>query len=135
MFEIQTSLNFRQLSCVPFLDSPNFKHCLKTEQPNFLKSELKYNWIYLSLAQTVLYIKKIYMTLNPQSDLAQFVQILDSWDCWFCSDFGHDHSTWTSEIQCIVWVLDAQISDIHCIERKRHMQLDRLRKRERKGTL
>ena len=41
------------------------------------------------------------MTLNSQSNLAQCVWIVDSWDCWFCSDFGHNHATSMSEIQTL----------------------------------
>ena len=48
-------------------------------------------------------LRPFYKKLCPKfpNDLAQCVWILDSWDCWFCLDFGHNHATSTSEIQTL----------------------------------
>ena len=79
---------FQIAQLCPILRQPRFQTLSEIQMP------LNFTYIFTSLDH---YIYKC-MTLNSQYDLAQCVWISDSWDCWFCSDFGHNHATSMSEI-------------------------------------
>ena len=113
MSEIQTSLDFRQLSCVPFPDRPNFRHCLKSGHFFCLKLGQK-SW------DTSLGHFKIKQYYDPKFPKRPGIVCPDFRQLG-CPNFEHKSRNLMPEIGTLkcpnsntVWNQDVPISDIQC---------------------